>query len=174
MQPADSSKSTKNLFRILGVVCILSVLALLVLMVVALPMIQQARDAARRESVAMNLKNLESALRNYQASMMPQKSKSTAETQTIEAVRAIVAKQLGVEMARLTDSTSLAELGADDLDLVELVMELEERFSIGIPDTSTLDAKAPLNNPIGLPPMNELTILKLAETVDRQLRSEPK
>ncbi|MDX1930699.1 MAG: acyl carrier protein [Pirellulaceae bacterium] len=105
---------------------------------------------------------------------MPQKSKSTAETQTIEAVRAIVAKQLDVEMARLTDSTSLAELGADDLDLVELVMELEERFSIGIPDTSTLDAKAPLNNPIGLPPMNELTILKLAETVDRQLRSEPK
>lgn len=162
------------LLIIIGAVCILSVLALLVLMAVALPMIQHAREAARREAVAMNLKNIESALRNYQASMMPPKLKSTAQSQTVDVVREIVAKQLGADVARLKESTSLADLGADDLDLVELIMELEEHFSISIPVNPTLDGNAPVTNPIGLPPMSELTMLKLAELVDGQLKSERK
>jgi acyl carrier protein len=177
MQSANPSSPTKKmLLIIMGAVGILSVLTLLVLMAVALPMIQQAREAARREAVAMNLKNIESALRNYQASMVPQKSKSTVQAQTVDVVRAIVAKQLGVEVDRLTESTSLADLGADDLDLVELVMELEEHFSIAIPDTSNpkLDGGVPLTNPNGLPSMSELTMLKLAELVDLQLKSDVK
>lgn len=48
----------------------------------------------------------------------------------------IVSTQLGVEAKEITERTSLAELGADDLDLVELVMELEEHFSISIPEES--------------------------------------
>ena len=52
-----------------------------------------------------------------------------------ERVINIVAEQLGVEKERVTPETSFVnDLGADSLDTVELVMELEEEFDIGIPD----------------------------------------
>ncbi|MCH8044128.1 MAG: acyl carrier protein [Planctomycetes bacterium] len=41
---------------------------------------------------------------------------------------------LGVTLDRITPDTTLADLGADSLDLVELVMELDEEFDISIPD----------------------------------------
>jgi len=37
---------------------------------------------------------------------------------------------------QITDDTSLTDLGADSLDAVELVMELEEEFDVNIPDTA--------------------------------------
>lgn len=47
----------------------------------------------------------------------------------------IVAEQLGVEKEKVTPDTSFVnDLGADSLDTVELVMELEEEFEINIPD----------------------------------------
>lgn len=47
----------------------------------------------------------------------------------------IVAEQLGVEKEKITPQTSFVnDLGADSLDTVELVMELEEEFDINIPD----------------------------------------
>ena len=47
----------------------------------------------------------------------------------------IVAEQLGVEKEKVTPETSFVnDLGADSLDTVELVMELEEEFDINIPD----------------------------------------
>ena len=47
----------------------------------------------------------------------------------------IVAEQLGVERDKITQETSFVnDLGADSLDTVELVMELEEEFDINIPD----------------------------------------
>ncbi len=47
----------------------------------------------------------------------------------------IVAEQLGVEKEKITrDSNFVNDLGADSLDTVELVMELEEEFEINIPD----------------------------------------
>ncbi len=47
----------------------------------------------------------------------------------------IVADQLGVEKEKITrDSNFVNDLGADSLDTVELVMELEEEFEINIPD----------------------------------------
>lgn len=52
-----------------------------------------------------------------------------------EKVRQIVVEKLGVEESEVTPSASFVEdLGADSLDLVELVMEFEEQFSIEIPD----------------------------------------
>lgn len=52
-----------------------------------------------------------------------------------ERVIDIVAEQLGVEKEKVTPSTSFVnDLGADSLDTVELVMELEEEFDINIPD----------------------------------------
>ncbi len=47
----------------------------------------------------------------------------------------IVAEQLGVDKEKVTPETSFVnDLGADSLDTVELVMELEEEFDINIPD----------------------------------------
>ena len=52
-----------------------------------------------------------------------------------EKVRDIIEKELGVEREKLTDEASFIEdLGADSLDLVELVMRFEEEFDIEIPD----------------------------------------
>ena len=52
-----------------------------------------------------------------------------------ERVKKIIAEQLGVEEDEVTPEASFVEdLGADSLDTVELVMALEEEFSIEIPD----------------------------------------
>jgi acyl carrier protein len=52
-----------------------------------------------------------------------------------ERVVDIVAEQLGVDKEKITPETSFVnDLGADSLDQVELVMELEEEFDINIPD----------------------------------------
>ena len=52
-----------------------------------------------------------------------------------ERVISIVAEQLGVDKEKITTETSFVnDLGADSLDTVELVMELEEEFEVDIPD----------------------------------------
>ncbi len=52
-----------------------------------------------------------------------------------ERVINIVAEQLGVEKEKINrESNFVNDLGADSLDTVELVMELEEEFEINIPD----------------------------------------
>ena len=50
-------------------------------------------------------------------------------------IQSIVAEQLGVEPTEVTkDASILDDLGADSLDVVELVMTLEEAFNIEVPD----------------------------------------
>ena len=50
-------------------------------------------------------------------------------------VKGIVVEQLGVSAEEVKDEASFVEdLGADSLDVVELVMALEEEFGIEIPD----------------------------------------
>jgi acyl carrier protein len=52
-----------------------------------------------------------------------------------EKVKDIIEKELGVEREKLTNEASFIEdLGADSLDIVELVMEFEKEFNIDIPD----------------------------------------
>ena len=50
-------------------------------------------------------------------------------------VRAIVAEKLGVELEQVIDSANFqSDLGADSLDIVELIMEFEQKFGIEISD----------------------------------------
>lgn len=50
-------------------------------------------------------------------------------------VKAIIVEQLGVEEDEVTMEASFVDdLGADSLDIVELVMALEEEFDMQIPD----------------------------------------
>jgi acyl carrier protein len=50
-------------------------------------------------------------------------------------VKDIIAKQLGVDLDKVTPESSFVDdLGADSLDTVELVMAFEEAFNIEIPD----------------------------------------
>jgi acyl carrier protein len=50
-------------------------------------------------------------------------------------VKQIIVEQLGVDESQVDNNASFVDdLGADSLDIVELVMELEEEFEITIPD----------------------------------------
>jgi acyl carrier protein len=52
-----------------------------------------------------------------------------------EKVKSIIVEQLGVDAGEVTAEASFTEdLGADSLDIVELVMAFEEEFDIEIPD----------------------------------------
>lgn len=54
---------------------------------------------------------------------------------TFDKVRDIVVDQLGVGADEVNiDSTFIDDLGADSLDIVELIMAFEEEFGIEIPD----------------------------------------
>jgi acyl carrier protein len=50
-------------------------------------------------------------------------------------VKAIIVDKLGVDETEVTAEASFTnDLGADSLDTVELIMEFEKEFNIGIPD----------------------------------------
>lgn len=54
---------------------------------------------------------------------------------TFDKVKEIVVEQLGVDEADVAmESTFIDDLGADSLDIVELIMAFEEEFNIEIPD----------------------------------------
>ena len=56
--------------------------------------------------------------------------------EVFEKVKNIIVEQLGVNETAVTpDASFIDDLGADSLDIVELVMALEEEFDIEIPDT---------------------------------------
>lgn len=50
-------------------------------------------------------------------------------------VKSIIVEELGVDADAVTPEASFVDdLGADSLDIVELIMELEEQFDLQIPD----------------------------------------
>ncbi len=54
----------------------------------------------------------------------------------IDEVKEVVAEQLNVNPDEVKEESKFVEdLGADSLDVVELIMELEEKFDIEIPDS---------------------------------------
>jgi acyl carrier protein len=56
-------------------------------------------------------------------------------SETADRVKKIVVEHLGVEEGKVTEEASfIDDLGADSLDIVELVMAFEEEFGVEIPD----------------------------------------
>lgn len=57
-------------------------------------------------------------------------------------IRTMIAQQLNVEPDLVKDDTNIIDdLGADSLDVVELLMALEDRFGLVIPDEDVLKLK---------------------------------
>ena len=55
--------------------------------------------------------------------------------EVFEKVKAIIVEQLGVAESAVTlEASFIDDLGADSLDIVELIMALEEEFDTEIPD----------------------------------------
>jgi len=54
---------------------------------------------------------------------------------TIEKLKEILSEQFDVDVAEITAQTNIREdLGADSLDLVDMLMSLEDEFDVEIPD----------------------------------------
>lgn len=59
-----------------------------------------------------------------------------------EKVKELIAKQLGKTVDQITDEKEVvADLGADSLDVVEMLMTLEEEFGITIPEDDAVNIK---------------------------------
>ena len=60
----------------------------------------------------------------------------------LEKVKAILAEQFDVEEDKITAETDLQEdLGADALDVVDLLMSIEDEFDIEVPDEEVENLK---------------------------------
>ena len=55
--------------------------------------------------------------------------------QALSELQSILVEQLGVDASEVVETASFAEdLNADSLDLVEMIMEMEDKFGVKIPD----------------------------------------
>ncbi|WP_415751966.1 acyl carrier protein [Helicobacter pylori] len=63
------------------------------------------------------------------------KAFNTNDTNLFETIRVVIAEQLEIDVSQVTpEAKFVKDLGVDSLDVVELIMALEEKFGIEIPD----------------------------------------
>lgn len=55
-----------------------------------------------------------------------------------EKIKRIIAEQLGIAESDITMDTSFEELGVDSLDLFQIIIEIEEEFSVQIEDAESI------------------------------------
>lgn len=61
---------------------------------------------------------------------------------TIEKVKEMLASQLNIDEKKIEkDSRIVEDLGADSLDMIEMLMTLEEKFGVAVPDEKTSELK---------------------------------
>ncbi|CDP01749.1 unnamed protein product [Coffea canephora] len=82
------------------------------------PKIQISKAATKSSPISRSLKTRISCL--------------AAQPETLEIVQNTIAKQLSIDEATVTPQTKFADLGADSLDTVEIMMALEEKFGVSI------------------------------------------
>ncbi|EJC51222.1 acyl carrier protein [Helicobacter pylori] len=87
---------------------------------------------------SLNNEELQNDLREWRRLKNQQnnnKTFNTNDTNLFEDIQAVIAEQLNVDAAQVTpEAEFVKDLGADSLDVVELIMALEEKFNIEIPD----------------------------------------
>jgi len=90
----------------------------------------------------------------------------------IDDVRAIISKSLKIPIERLTPDARLDELGAESLDVIEIVFDLEEKFNITIPfkaDEGSRASKAADGNG----EMQFSTVGDIADMVKKLVEAKP-
>ena len=55
-----------------------------------------------------------------------------------EEIREVICEQLGIEKEEVTLETTFDELGADSLDLFQVIMELEDTFNVKVEDVENI------------------------------------
>ena len=87
-----------------------------------------------------------------------------SQQQVVDGVRSEVAKILKKDAGQIDVAKSLVALGADELDIVEIVMSVEEAFKVKIPDSAIGGKPADVGK--------TLTVQKLAEIVFKQPKTK--
>ncbi len=86
----------------------------------------------------LNDEELQNNLREWRRTKNQQnnnKTFNTNDTNLFETIQAVIAEQLEIDVSQVTPEAKLVkDLGVDSLDILELIMALEERFGIEIPD----------------------------------------
>jgi acyl carrier protein len=82
----------------------------------------------------------------------------------VEEVRQVIAKTLKVPVDRLTPDTRLDDIGAESLDVIEIVFELEEKFGITIPYQAS--EGGPSRDKRAKPEPNKLELNTIGEVAD--------
>ncbi|KAF2304249.1 hypothetical protein GH714_028858 [Hevea brasiliensis] len=65
-------------------------------------------------------------------SLLASTDSNNAQPETLKIVQSTISKQLSIETSTVTPETKFADLGADSLDTVEIMMALEEQFGVSI------------------------------------------
>lgn len=59
---------------------------------------------------------------------------------TIDKVKEIISEQLAIDASTITENSKvIADLGADSLDIVELIMALEDEFGVSVDEDKVQD-----------------------------------
>jgi acyl carrier protein len=85
----------------------------------------------------------------------------------IDDVRSIIAKSLNISVDQLTPETHLDELGAESLDVIEIVFALEEKFDITIPMKADVATRLTTSEQSGGQEIPFSTVGDVAEIVEK-------
>jgi acyl carrier protein len=96
-----------------------------------------------------------------------QQAAATKPAAIIDDVRAIIAKSLNIPIEQLTPQTRLDELGAESLDVIEIVFGLEEKFDITIPLKAEEATRLASADKSSAPEMPFSTVGDVAEIVEK-------
>ncbi|WP_275093952.1 acyl carrier protein, partial [Helicobacter pylori] len=87
---------------------------------------------------SLNDEELQNDLREWRRSKNQQnnnKTFNTNDTNLFETIQTVIAEQLEIDVSQVTpEAKFVKDLGADSLDVVELIMALEERFGVEVSD----------------------------------------
>jgi acyl carrier protein len=94
--------------------------------------------------------------------------------EVIDDVRSIIAQSLKIPIERLTPDTRLDDLGAESLDVIEIVFALEEKFDISIPFKAEQGTRVTVPGKNGPEEIEFATVGDVANIVQKLVASKTK